>query len=134
MDHFEKSALAKAAAAPVNWDGNKTTVPMFWQEGKSPELFGALLDNFSGAEEESTTDKKKKPGCRVLDLTGNPQLAKACLRKGLHYVGVALSKDHANWMSNVIDAEAIKVLCDTGHTLWQQRRLPWLCLPFRALL
>jgi hypothetical protein len=65
MDHFEKSALAKAAAAPVNWDGNKTTVPMFWQEGKSPELFGALLDNFSGAAEESTTDKKKSQaaGC-----------------------------------------------------------------------
>lgn len=87
---------------PRDWC-NPTSVPLFWSETKPVKLWEGLLANYQVS--------------LVVDLTPSVPLASACLRKGVRYCGISLSSEHAQWACNVLNKEAVSVICDTQHPL-----------------
>ena len=108
----EKRALLglpkEAACGPTNWMERYTqpAAPLWWQESKSVDLWKALIANYRITQ--------------IVDLCGISALGTAALHKRVPYVAVCLSKNHSNWLQNIIDREAIKCVCDQQHPLWQQ--------------
>jgi len=97
-----------AACGPANWmeKHSQSAAPLWWQESKSSDFWKALLINYRIGQ--------------IVDLCGISALSVAALHKHIPYVAVCLTKNHANWLQNIIDREAIKCVCDQQHPLWQQ--------------
>ncbi len=53
----------------------------------------------------------------VIDLTPGSGSARACLQLGVPYHGWAKNAEHANWLQNVLDRAALRVLCEVGSDL-----------------
>ena len=87
-------------------------MPLYWGETKPCALFEGLLANYKADF--------------VLDLSCSLQLAQACLRKNIKYVGACLTEDHCNWAQNVINLAAIRVICDSQHSLHSDSLAPLL--------
>ena len=81
-------------------------MPLFWCETKPVRFWEGMLENYHVAY--------------VTDFSLSIPLAIACLKKGVKYFGVAMSSDHSVWAQNVINKEAVKVICDTAHVLHQE--------------
>ena len=89
---------------PRDWShGNN--VPLFWSETKSVTLWQGLIENYLAAQ--------------VVDLSCSLALARACLKTGTKYVGVAMSPEHSQWAQNAVNQDAIRVICESGHCLHQ---------------
>ncbi|CAK9018138.1 Uncharacterized protein SCF082_LOCUS13947 [Durusdinium trenchii] len=56
---------------------------------------------------------------QVVDLSCSLALARACLKTGTKYVGVAMSPEHSQWAQNAVNQDAIRVICESGHCLHQ---------------
>ncbi|CAK9028116.1 Uncharacterized protein SCF082_LOCUS18214 [Durusdinium trenchii] len=89
---------------PRDWShGNN--VPLFWSETKPVTLWQGLIENYLAAQ--------------VVDLSCSLALARACLKTGTKYVGVAMSPEHSQWAQNAVNQDAIRVICESGHCLHQ---------------
>jgi hypothetical protein len=96
-------------ATPKGWGeitGQAEVVPLFWAESKTVLLWKALLTNYAVET--------------VVDLSCSWALATACLESSKSYVGLASCKEHAAFISNVVDLQALRVCTDSQHPLWQQ--------------
>ena len=81
--------------------------PLFWGERKSPALWARML-----------TDLDAKS---VVDLTpGSGACARACLTLGVPYLGLVRSAEHASWLQNVMDRQALKSIVESGSPLFEQ--------------
>ena len=55
----------------------------------------------------------------VVDLSpGSGALAEACMKKGVHYLGVVFDKTHFQWLSNVVDQASLQYICAQGGSLY----------------
>ena len=69
--------------------------PLVWQETKSVECFGALIEDLDiGA---------------IFDCSpGSGALAEAAMQHGIHYAGVCANSHHMVWLQNALDRAALK--------------------------
>ena len=86
--------------------GQPDAVPLFWSESKGVAFWKAFMSNHLVEN--------------VVDLSTSWALATACLEMNKTYLGIASCKEHAAFVSNVIDLQALRVCTDTDHALWQQ--------------
>ena len=57
----------------------------------------------------------------VIDLTpGSGALARACLEKGILYVGITQKPAHTSWLINVLNRAAVECASRNGSTLYEQ--------------
>ena len=93
---------------PEKWRKTVSSgVPMFWNETKPVSFWVSLLGDV-------------KAGC-VIDLTpGSGALASACMSAGIQYLGFTAHPAHHTWLTNVIDREALKYICQGGNYLYQE--------------
>ena len=57
----------------------------------------------------------------VIDVTpGSGLLASASMSRGVHYVGLALNKEHMAWLTNIVDRSSLKYICQGGGILYQE--------------
>ena len=57
----------------------------------------------------------------VIDLTpGSGALARACLEKGIQYVGFTREPAHCSWLINVLNRAAVECTTRNGSTLYEQ--------------
>lgn len=88
---------------PARWEATGGA-PLFWQESKSMELWGSLIDLWSAQA--------------VVDLTpGSGTLAKACLSAGIPYLGFALDSTHQMWLENIATVHAMRIITTAGSVL-----------------
>ena len=56
----------------------------------------------------------------VVDLSlGSGALAEACMKMGVHYLGVVFDRTHFQWLSNVVDRASLQYICAQGGVLYQ---------------
>jgi hypothetical protein len=104
-DADKKAILPSAVGAP---DQVKLKLGgcdlLYWQESKSPEIWGQLLEDFDIEA--------------VFDVSpGTGALLEAALRKGVRYVGVTTSDTHNAWLSNIADRIACCHVATPGRSL-----------------
>ena len=57
----------------------------------------------------------------VIDLTpGSGALARACLEKGIQYVGITREQSHCSWLIHVLNRAAMECASRNGSTLYEQ--------------
>ena len=57
----------------------------------------------------------------VVDLTpGSGALARACLEKGVQYVGFCRTLEHRSWLINVLNRAAVEIASRRGTALYEQ--------------
>ena len=57
----------------------------------------------------------------MIDFTpGSGALARACLEKGIQYVGITRKSVHASWLINVLKRAAVECTTNKGTALFEQ--------------
>jgi hypothetical protein len=93
---------------PAKWSEHVPAgVPMFWGETKPIGMWATLL--------------KQVDGKCVVDLSpGAGTLAAACLKHNIAYLGIVGVAAHMTWLTNVVDRSALKYICESGNSLYQE--------------
>ena len=47
-------------------------------------------------------------------------MARACLNKGIEYVGICRSDQHCSWLTNILNEAAVDCISRSGSPLYQQ--------------
>ena len=82
--------------------------PFSWKEKKPISWFDRLLDDISAG--------------LVIDFTpGSGALARACLEKGIQYVGITRKSVHASWLINVLNRAAVECTTKKRHSFVRAR-------------
>ena len=85
----------------------RSGVPLFWHETKPAAFWVQLLQDLHVTS--------------VIDLSpGSGVLANACMSCGISYFGICSNIVHQQWLSNVIDREALQYIAKSGTFLYQE--------------
>ena len=85
-----------ARGHPFSWTERK---PLGWYEVFLAELRAALVVDFS---------------------PGSGAMARACLNRGIQYVGISRSEQHCSWLTNILNKAAVECISRSGSLLCQQ--------------
>ena len=109
MTASEREQIVGAAPSPVAGIFNvaERGHPFSWKENKPIAWFERFLVDISAG--------------LVIDLTpGSGALARACLEKGILYVGITREPAHCSWLINVLNRAAVECTTRNGSTLSEQ--------------
>ena len=57
----------------------------------------------------------------VVDYSpGSGAMARACLSKGIQYVGICRTDQHCSWLTNILNKAAVECISRLGSPLYQQ--------------
>ena len=103
---LKESILGKAQSEiPEKWPTGG--IPLFWQESKSKDVYAKLYKSLSAG--------------LVLDMeAGSGQAGLAAMAADCLYVGVCKDADHARWVANILDKQALALMVTSGHMLYNQ--------------
>ena len=80
-------------------------LPLYWNDRKSSDWWACLFGDLNAKS--------------VVDLTpGNGCAARAAMESGIQYVGIARNQEHASWLQNVADRNALRLICTTNSALY----------------
>lgn len=83
--------------------------PLCWQEVKSKDLWGAVLEATSA---DFVVDLAALPGGGIT--------ARACLSMGIPWVGLCWNQTHAHWLNNVVDRFSLEEIVRKKSHLHEQ--------------
>ena len=109
MTASEREQIVGAAPSPVAGIFNvaERGHPFSWQEKKPIAWFERFMVDISAG--------------LVIDLTpGSGALARACLEKGIQYIGITRDTAHCSWLINVLNRAAVECTTRNGSTLYEQ--------------
>ena len=86
----------EARGHPFSWTERK---PLGWYEVFLAELRAALVVDYS---------------------PGSGAMARACLNKGVQYVGICRSDEHCSWLTNILNKAAVECISRSGSPLYRQ--------------
>jgi hypothetical protein len=96
-------------------------MPLFWQERKTVKFWMSLLSSYKAKA--------------VLDLTpGSGACARAAMELGLHYSCFCRNAEHACWLRNILDVQALRGMCTSGSSLFVQGYLECVSEHFKDVL
>ena len=61
-------------------------------------------------------------------------MARACLNKGIEYVGICRTEEHCSWLTNILNKAAVECISRNGSPLYQQDLASCINAHFKELI
>ena len=127
---FAKVPVRTMASLPTMTRADRAAMT-FKQEATCPSPAAGLFDVAARGHPFSWTERKPMSwyeiflsevrAALVLDYSpGSGAMARACLNKGIHYVGICRTDQHCSWLTNILNKAALECISRNGSPLYQQ--------------